>query len=224
MSRYAGASNTSLMHRVEFTGARAPQTLLALLLAGLVAAMILPWLNGPGAGLTFNGYDLAEWASLYPAARAETPPLLTPLLLRLPLALAGLIVVASLANPWPRALAAAVTALALMPPLDFLASGSADPNYRQQFALAAGVLLASAGIIFLARRFSTRRAVIACLGALGFIVVLTGLLRAHDLVALSGIQVSLGPGGLLMAALFLAFAVLAVLVKQTRQSHTTVSS
>lgn len=209
------------MSQAEAAGARA---LLAFLLAGLVTAMILPWLVGPGAGLTFNGYDLAEWASLYPAARAETPPLLTPLLLRLALALAGLVAVASLANPWLRALAAAVTALALMPPLDFLASGSADPNYRQQFALAAGVLLASAGIFVLARRLSARRMIVASLGALGLVVVLAGLLRARDLLALSGIQVALGPGGLLMAALFLAFAVSAVRVKQTRQSRTTASS
>lgn len=221
MSRSAGASNTSSMSQAEAAGARA---LLAFLLVGLVTAMILPWLVGPGAGLTFNGYDLAEWASLYPAARAETPPLLTPLLLRLALALAGLVAVASLANPWLRALAAAVTALALMPPLDFLASSSADPNYRQQFALAAGVLLASAGIFILARRLSARRVIVASLGALGLVVVLAGLLRARDLLALSGIQVALGPGGLLMAALFLAFAVSAVRVKQTRQSRTTASS
>lgn len=220
MSRYANALNISSTHPGERASARSSPALLAALLIGLAVAYILPWLTGPGAGLTFNGCDLAEWVSLYPAARAETPPLLTPLLLRLPLALAGLIAVVGLASPWLRALAAGVTALALMPPLDFFLGSSADPNYRQQFALTVGVL---AGSVLLTR-WPSRRAACAGLGALGFLALAAGLPRAHSIAALAGIQVALGPGGLLMAALFLALTARALLIKQTRQPHTTVSS
>jgi hypothetical protein len=197
--------------------------LAAALLLGLLIAYSLPWLNGPGAGLTFNAYDLAEWISLYPAARAESPPLLTPLLLRLPLALISLIAVAGLQRIWLQAVVIAGVALALLPPLDFFTAGSADPNYRQQFLLALVAILGSVGVALLLRRVS-RRVIYAAVGVVGVGAVLTGLLRARGTVALSGVETALGPGGLLMAALFVLLAAYAVLMQQTRQPYRTASS
>jgi len=57
-------------------------------------AYLLPWLHNPGQALTLGSYDLAEWLSLHPGVRAQTPPMLASLLLRLHLViLAGLIAV-----------------------------------------------------------------------------------------------------------------------------------
>ncbi len=45
----------------------------------------LAWYTHPTAGFTTNAFDLAEWASLHPAVRSSSPPMLTSFLLRLPL-------------------------------------------------------------------------------------------------------------------------------------------
>ncbi|MCU0513679.1 MAG: hypothetical protein MUE40_14060 [Anaerolineae bacterium] len=56
-----------------------------LLVPAALLAYLLPWVVNPGAALTPGAYDLAEWVSLTPMARGQSPVLLTPLLLRLPL-------------------------------------------------------------------------------------------------------------------------------------------
>lgn len=222
MSRSTSISNTLAVLRADRAVSGSQQALAAGLLLALLAAYSLPWLNGPGAGLTFNAYDLAEWISLYPAARAESPALLTPLLLRLPLALIGLIAIVGFQRAWLRALVVVVTALALLPPLDFFTTSSADPNYRQQFMLSLAFVLGSMSTALLLRRVSPR-VICAGVGVVSAGAALTGLLRAQQTIALTGIQTTLGPGGLLLAALFTLLAVYAVLIKQTRQSYETAS-
>ncbi len=48
---------------------------------------MLTWLENPGAGISFNAYDLAEWVSLHPQVPSKPNPLIVSLGLRLPLVL-----------------------------------------------------------------------------------------------------------------------------------------
>lgn len=178
----------------------------------LAAAYCLPWLVGPGAGLSLNAVDLAEWVSLHPATRVETPPLTTPLLLRLPLILIGAVMIVCIRQMHLRLLIVVSVPLALMPPVAFFASAGNDPNYLQQFmlALAAVVLLTSLALI--SRLCAVCFAIIAAsIGAVGLSVTAMGVLQAYHIVNSLGYEVAIGAGGLLTAGLFLAFTVLFVL-------------
>ena len=112
-----------------------------LALAGMLVAYHGPWYRHVTAGFTMHAYDLAEWASLHPAVRADAPLMRTSLFLRLGwwTVVAG---VALVANAWPDARArwtlragALMLALRFCPPKDFFAGAADDPNYRQMLAL-----------------------------------------------------------------------------------------
>src|SRR5262245_36944556 len=103
-----------------------------LFLLALVFYM-LPWVLTPDASLNMGGYDLAEWASLHPAVRASSPPLLLSFALRLPLALLALVVAFSgeqAGKTWVRAAFVCLLAVALLPSPEFLTQYRDDPNYR----------------------------------------------------------------------------------------------
>ncbi len=119
------------------------KTLLWWMLVGLaLLSYCLPWIHNPGTSLSLNAYDLAEWATLHPSVRTSTPPLITSLLLRLPLlCLALAIVVNSLQSNGIKLMLICITAVALLPPLEFFGSAFEDINYRQQFILAMITLL-----------------------------------------------------------------------------------
>lgn len=109
----------------------------------LVIGYTSPWVISTGASLTLNAYDLAEWSSLHPMLRGTQPPLLTSLLLRIPLVCLGLMI-AYLAPRLPSSrwrslglIAAVAAAVAILPPFEFLTTGSSsDPNYQQMLTLA----------------------------------------------------------------------------------------
>jgi hypothetical protein len=135
--------------------AKLPPFLVWLGASMLLLAYILPWVVNPGAALTLGGYDLAEWISLHPGARAQTPMLFTSLLLRLPLvSLTWLIATHSSSrltwNWWLSGVIAGLLVVAQLPPLEFVANPN-DPNYQQQMALAGlslvGVILGLSGIL-----------------------------------------------------------------------------
>lgn len=140
-----------------------------LLLALLLLIMYtLPWLDGGSRALALGAYDLAEWTSLHPAVRGQSPPLLTTLLLRLPLACVAVWVAwwPAPARLWGRlvqGLIALLLTAALLPPLDFF-TNSADVNYRQQFMLA--VLTLAAVLPGLSLRLARARWGIAALALL----------------------------------------------------------
>ncbi|NWG16677.1 MAG: hypothetical protein HXY41_08580 [Chloroflexi bacterium] len=118
-----------------------------LLLAALVCYS-LPWAVSSNAGLSMGAYDLAEWASLHPAVRAASPPLLASFLLRAPLV--GLAWIATLSSrrkgSWPfNGILAGAIAIALLPPLEFFTQYGNDPNYRQQAALALAAFIGALG-------------------------------------------------------------------------------
>jgi hypothetical protein len=139
------------------SNAKFPVTFFWISVGILLLAYLLPWVINPGAALTMGGYDLAEWISLHPGARNQSPMLLASLLLRLPLVCVTWLI--SLQPPqfrfttawWLRALLAVFLIVAQLPPLEFVTHLN-DPNYQQQMALAAlsllGALLGLSGLLF----------------------------------------------------------------------------
>ncbi len=179
---------------------------------------VLPWSLNPGAGLTFNLLDLAEWSSLHPAVHAQQPPMLTSLLLRLPwVALALLLALFSTGRGrFAAGLAVALIAAGLLPPFEFLAS-SGDPNYRQQ-ALTAAVTL-GAGLAAVAAPQRVRPVLIIAVSVLALLAALAGLAEALRLMRELRLPTLPGPGALLFV---ISMAVLAAstLVNKTGQRVT----
>ena len=114
--------------------------LVMLALLGLLG-YLLPWAVASSAPMTLNAYDLAEWASLHPAQRQTTPPLLAPLLLRAQLVVLSSIIALSVSQRWVAAAAVVALALAQLPPFEYVYD-IANLNYRQQFVLALVSLVA----------------------------------------------------------------------------------
>lgn len=182
----------------------------------------LPWLQGPGVSLSPNAYDLAEWSSLHPAARAESPALLTALLLRLPLACIALMLAFSAPPDTPGrlmfGLGALLLAAALLPPLEFVRAPD-DLNYRQQFMLAVVALIGSlVGLSGVLRRWGRVIAVLALVT--GAAASAVGLARGYALFTELQIEVTIGTGGVLLTLLFVLTALVLLAAgcgQQTRQ-------
>ena len=172
-----------------------------MLLVGALIAYHLAWYAHASAGFTTNAFDLAEWASLHPAVRSSSPPLLTSFLLRLPLImLVGALALAAndLDDPrirWIARLVIALPLLRLIPPKDFFTTASSDPNYRQMallVVLGGGLWLVSPLLGRLPGRWQ-----VGLLGTMVLASVLTGwagLARTHLLLDNFEIHVTLGPG------------------------------
>lgn len=160
------------------------------------AGCVLPWSLNPGAGLTFNLLDLAEWSSLHPAVHAQQPPMLTSLLLRMPWVALALLLALNSAGRWrfTAGLAVALIAAGLLPPFEFLSS-TGDPNYRQQ-ALTAGVAL-GAGLAAFAAPQRARPALVIAISALALLAALAGLADALHLMRELRLPTLPGPGALL---------------------------
>jgi len=172
-----------------------------LALAGMLVAYHGPWYTHTTAGFTMHAYDLAEWASLHPAVRADAPWLRTSLFLRL----GWWAVVASVAlaaNAWPdarvrwtlRALALGL-ALRFVPPKAFFSGARDDANYRQMAALFALSVLTVGGAWALERagRRAQRAAWLGVL-AVGVGAGWWGLARAGELLYNFQIDVQIGWG------------------------------
>lgn len=113
-------------------------------------AFVLPVVVGPASSVSFNLFDLAEWASLVPAERSASPALMVSFALRLQMLAAMLIAVylLTMRNVSSRALpffilpGITILSIAQLPPLEILSQPS-DPNYRQQLFLALSSFLIS---------------------------------------------------------------------------------
>ncbi len=165
-----------------------------------LVACLLPWVVNPGAGLSLNAVDLAEWASLSPAVQAQTPGLWTSFLLRTPLAVIALLAGLAARGPargWAM-IAIMLLSAAQLPPVEFL--GALDnTNYRQQILMA--VLSAGAGLSALA--LATRIDVQiggAVVAALGLAAAVAGGSGAADAMRIFGLTPSSGSGLLLYGA------------------------
>lgn len=174
-------------------------------LALAVVACYLPWLWHPTAGLSPGAYDLAEWLSLHPVARASLPPLLPSFLLRAAFALLAMLFAAHApqarqrAVRWGARLVALVLALTLFPPLEFLTVARGDGNYQQQFALGVATLVGVVGLVVWREVFSGQAewGLIVCTTLLGAACGAWGLLEGQRGMASLGVSVAVGAGGIL---------------------------
>jgi hypothetical protein len=181
----------------------------------VIVGYSLPWLSGSGAALSFHAYDLAEWTALMPASSAETPPLLTPFLLRLPLLCLGAIsAVFSLdRRGWARAALVGIwlaLAGANLPPFEFPAHPN-NLNYRQQAALAGLTLAAGLAVMLLSAARAVRAVWLgAVMAAAGAAAALVGLARGHALLSDYGLAIRGGVGGIICAAGFIWCALICI--------------
>lgn len=162
-----------------------------------IVGYTIPWLINRSTGLTMGAYDLAEWASLHPQVRFESELLLTPLLLRLPLALMALMIVFVASKEYLREIRLicfAVLALYLLPPLEFLTVSRNDVNYVQGFILV--VIMSIAGFIGFFVPIRQRWRAYIMLGLIGFTLIsaIWGVLEIRDLMNGFGLDPQLGMG------------------------------
>lgn len=185
-----------------------------------IAACLLPWVVNPGAGLSLNAVDLAEWTSLSPAVQAQTPALWTSFLLRTPLWVTTLLAVLAArgrALGWVTLLIVALSA-AQLPPIEFF--GALDnANYRQQFLMA--VLTAGGGL--LAVTFSRRINPLiggALVAVIGLVAVMAGASGAAAAMQAFGLPAPAGPGLLVYGAALAFIAVAAAAGIKKRRATT----
>jgi hypothetical protein len=172
---------------------------LYLAVALMFALYLLPWLVNPAVSLTPNGYELAEWTSLHPAVRGAEPPLLTSLLLRLPLVCLALVVAFTTRRGILPLIVVLGVVAALLPPE--LIQATDNPNSRQQGALAlitlVGGLLGLSGVL---RRF--RRWVAVSAALVGALASSFGLLQSAELMRGFSLPAHAGIGGIALIAAF----------------------
>lgn len=175
---------------------------------GAALAYYLPWIPNPAAALTLNAYDLAEWTSLPPSMRSGAIPLLAPFLLRAVLGLLALLFgLRALQHvAWLRWLYAGLAlwlAITLMPPLDFFRGTFDDVNYRQQFALGGGTLIALLILVALAGRGLSVLALCrieAVVAVLAMVSALAGEILAQGIYRSFFIPAPLGMGVVVIVA------------------------
>jgi hypothetical protein len=184
-----------------------------------------PWVVNRISGLTFNSYDLAEWASLHPEVRA-TPFLITSLLLRIQGTWFAVIIAVNAPRPiltrgwWTAAILVALIAVALLPPLEFFFEARGDGNYQQQFAIV--VFTLTVGFIGLSRVGHHWRWRIT-MGAALLGVLTSGVGLAQGITLLNGfaIRAQLGVGGVLLMIVYVLILIgILYRVQKNRQGGT----
>lgn len=189
---------------------------------GLIALMfglyLLPWVVNPAASLTMNGYELAEWTSLHPAVQASSPPLLTSLLLRVPLVCIALLgaftsKVDRLSSRIIPGLIVLVVAAGMLPPE--LIQATDNPNSRQQGVLAL-VTLIGGGIGLSGFLPHYRKWAAAGIAIIGAAASITGLAQGVELLRGFELPVQIGIGGAGLAAAFV-IALAGIVTNQTGQ-------
>ena len=182
------------------------ETLILLLLA--FAGYLLPWIIAPNAAMTLNAFDLAEWTSLHPIQQHQAmPPLIAPLLLRAQLPIIAAIITLWFSEGKARFLAllfVVLLAVAQVPPLEFL-QNTADPNYRQQSALAIATIILSIGLRLIPSA-QLRSFVTIVIAAAGIVTSLLGQSQALELYHVTLEQGETGGGLLLILVAYGAFA------------------
>ena len=174
------------------------------MLIGLLLACVgymLPWYTHDTAGFTTSAFDLAEWSSIHPAVRSSSPPMLTSLLLRLPLValIAGLALTSNRFGDarvrWIIRGGALLLALRFVPPGDFFSNASGDPNYRQMAQLfTASVMLVGVIIALFRVAQKWQSAALVMVLVVGVITGWMGLSDAGILLDNFEIDVRIGPG------------------------------
>lgn len=170
---------------------------------------IQPWIVVPTGSMTLSAFDLAEWASLIPAQRATSPPLLAPLLLRLQPVILCLILGAvadSRAKMAIAAIAILLLAAAQLPPFEYVYDIN-NLNYRQQFFLAIVSLIGGIAAIPL-RRLSLVALATMVLPIVGLVSSLLGLAQAEALYRSFQLGAASGAGIVILSLSYLALLAL----------------
>ncbi|NDJ86333.1 MAG: hypothetical protein GYB66_10635 [Chloroflexi bacterium] len=114
-----------------------PAWLVLVVALGAVIAYHMPWHVHPAAAFSNNAFDLAEFASLHPDVRNESPKLFTTLLLRLPLIFLGMVITLTAVQlsdvrwQWIWIGVALLIVLRLNPPRVFYPFGGGSINDQQ---------------------------------------------------------------------------------------------
>ncbi len=178
-----------------------------MLLLLALAGYLLPWVIAPNAAMTLNAFDLAEWTSLHPMQQQAMPPLITPLLLRAQLPILAAIITLWSVRRKARFLVllfVVLLAVAQVPPLEFL-QNSADPNYRQQSALAIATIILPLGPRLMSSA-QFRSFVTIIIAAAGIVTSLLGQSQALELYHVTLEQGEAGGGLFLILVAYAAFA------------------
>lgn len=196
MSKFALVSTKLLVNK----------SVIWVVLAALIA-YVLPWIVNRSAGLSFNGYDLAEWASVNPSTHNTTPQLLPSLLLRMQLTLLTLIIAAQAGKPfksllwWLCAGLAAALTVAQLPPFEFFTIARSDGNYGQQFTLCLITLIGSiiglSGIVY-----RWRVPIGIGLGLVGIITSIAGYAQALQLMLGFNLGSTIGLGVIVLVVCY----------------------
>lgn len=183
-----------------------PPLLTFIFIIGALMAYTLPWATAGSAALTFNAYDLAEWASLHPTARSENPPLLTSGFLRCQLVIITWIGVYSLTTHrssrlYGLGIASFIGLMILiqLPPLEFLQSPQ-DGNYRQQLGLA--VVTGIGGLLIVSRGGRGQMIMLWLLTSVGLLTSVLGFARALTLMHQFSLDVAPGGGAVAMLIVY----------------------
>jgi hypothetical protein len=194
--------------------------LIPLLLVLAIIGYMLPWVKTPAQSLSMGAYDLSEWTSLHPVVRQTLPFLWVTLTLRVPLAIMGILLAtyfgSTLHYNMIGLLLILVTAIALLPPLEFFTVYREDPNYQQQFFLALLTIVIGV-IITIWRNRQLQRILPLLLSLLGCLSAAAGLYQAYQLMQGFDIPTSIGYGGLI-TVISLGITVLLYITKQSSQT------
>ncbi|MCY3796595.1 MAG: hypothetical protein OXG84_02225 [Chloroflexi bacterium] len=188
-----------------------------LVLVGLLG-YIQPWIVLPTGSMTLGAFDLAEWASLLPAQRATSPPLLAPLLLRLQPVILCLIlgaVAESRATMAIAAIAILLLAAAQLPPFEYVYDIN-NLNYRQQFFLAIASLIGGIAAIPLRNPRLVALATIV-LPIMGLATSVLGLAQAEALYRSFQLGAISGAGIVILSLSYLALLALSAGGKFSRR-------
>ena len=191
--------------------------LIPLLIGVALVGYFLPWVLTQASSLSLGAYDLAEWSSLHPVVRQTVPFLWTTLALRIPLAIVGILLTVYVRKTTGSLTIAVivllVTAIALLPPLEFFTTYRDDPNYRQQFTLVLVTLII--GLLIVIRKPKRlQTGMLIGLSVLGVIASAIGLYQANSLLQGFELHTAIGLGGVVTSIAFAAVAYLHI----TKQS------
>jgi hypothetical protein len=168
---------------------------------------LAPWVVHSTSALTLHAYDFAEWTSLHPLMRTESPALFTTALLRIPMVcLCSVLALLAAHKPyrWMRMFVLLI-AIGLLPPLEFI-SQTGNVNYRQQF-LWTLVCLGVLGISFMRPIRSSAYVLTLISIGIGVVSGLLGVARGAELMRSFGMPTQFGIGIPLWLTCMAAFTI-----------------
>lgn len=187
----------------------------------LLLAYALPWVANPGAALTVNAYDLAEWTTLHPGSINQTPVLLASFTLRVQLLIIAALIALYAPRPrftgrwWLHASAVILLIIAQLPPLEAITAFD-NLNYRQQTLLAmATAIVAIIGLTSWLHRY--RPAITIALGLVGISTAIYGIARSIELMQAFQLPAMLHTGAVIFIAGY--GILLALTLRQQIQQH-----